>query len=104
VSAMERARLEIIENYSRLPLTFWEYAGRGAAAAGYLAKKPGLSVLLTPTEAVVVREKKNERHPVALQFVDCDASVSMEGRKPSGGKIHCLIGNDPGRWRTNLPA
>jgi hypothetical protein len=99
---MEHGRTAIIENYNRLPLTFWEYRKDGME--GYLAKKPGLSVLLTPAEAMVVQDGKKERHLVALQFVDGNASVSMEGRKPTGGKIHYLIGNDPGRWRTHLPA
>jgi len=102
VSTMEHGRTAIIENYNRLPLTFWEYRKDGME--GYLAKKPGLSVLLTPAEAMVVQDGKKERHLVALQFVDGNASVSMEGRKPTGGKIHYLIGNDPGRWRTHLPA
>ena len=104
MTAMERTRRDIIAIYNRLPMTFWEYAAHGAAAAGYLAKKPGFSILLTSTEAIVIQEGKKERQLFALQFVDGNPDALMEGRKPSGGKIHYLIGNDPGRWRTHLPA
>jgi hypothetical protein len=40
---------------------------------------------------------------VRLQFLDTGSNVSIAGRETLAGKVNYLTGNDPSKWRTNLP-
>jgi hypothetical protein len=105
MAAVAGAKKNIIEKFCRLPLIFWEHAGQHAHTVAYQTRRPGLSVYLSAAEIVFVREeRKGEFYALGLAFVNPNEHVVMEGRNPSETKIHCLLGNDPARWRRNLPA
>ncbi|HET9492694.1 MAG TPA: SBBP repeat-containing protein, partial [Chloroflexia bacterium] len=40
---------------------------------------------------------------VRLHFLDSGPDVSIAGRETLAGKVNYLTGNDPSKWRTNLP-
>jgi len=120
-SAVTQARVS--ENYGKLPLHFEANRGQTGKDVRFLSRGAGYSLYLTASEAVLVLAKPDTyaKHdarrtqaqpganaqvkPVALRM-----SLAGAARKPlvSGleklpGKANYFIGNDPAKWRTNVP-
>jgi hypothetical protein len=109
--------------YSTLPLSFEANRGQTDQQVKFLSRGRGYSLFLTPAEAVLVVQNLQEKpeavihQPTAqLEHTEkTDASVlrmTLLGANPSPtvtgldalpGKSHYLIGNDPKKWRTNVP-
>src|SRR5213078_2924983 len=103
--------------------------GQNDAQVQFLARGHGYSLFLTPTEAVLAlrqpsgpaeSEKRgigesgtpisqppapSTQPPVVLrlQLVGANPSPHIAGLEELPGKVNYLLGNDPTKWRTNLP-
>jgi beta-propeller repeat-containing protein len=100
--AVERAR----QLYSRLPLHFETNRGQTDSAVHYLVRGPRYTVFLTQAEAVL--RLRQSVQPMAeailrMQFVGANPAPTIVGLEPLPGRINYFIGDDPNRWRTNVP-
>ena len=116
-------RTRINEAYGKLPLSFEVNQGQTDDQVKYLARGPGYTVFLTPTEAVLSlgteapglrtepptatgqteRLGSSRRAVVRMKFVGANPHPTIKGRDGLPGKSNYFIGNDPEKWRTNIP-
>ena len=139
-------RLQLAQNYGKLPLSFEINQGQTDAQVKFLSRGSGYTLFLTGTEAVLwlkkpsaVRHQLSAGHPlrattdnlfppliqnpksqiqnppvpspenlapdvVRLKLVGGNASAKVVGLDPLPGKSNYFIGNDPRKWRTNVPS
>ncbi len=107
-------------NAVRLPLFFEANEGQMASRVKFLTRGSGYTMLLTPTETVLVEagtssaNAKNklgthqDRKAVPasvlrMQLIGANRAPSMTGLDELSGKVNYLIGNDPTRWHTGVP-
>jgi hypothetical protein len=110
--------------YGKLPLSFEANQGQSDKQVKFLSRGPGYALFLTPTEAVLSlqagpgqRGKKASLLPVSTRPKDAPSKAAVlrvrlehanRNPKVSGleelpGKTNYFIGNDPARWRREIP-
>jgi hypothetical protein len=113
-------------HYGKLPLHFEANQGQSDGKVRFLARGAGYSLFLTPTEAVLaltqvrtqpprrisgpvpmaagkVTEKVNETAVLRLKVAGASPDASISGLRQIPGKVHYFKGNDPAKWRQNVP-
>src|SRR6266850_2756149 len=104
---------QIFETYGRSSLTF-ESNPEAVGPVKFLSRGSGYSLFVTPTEAVVVLRKprlgasckpqtKRTGAVLRIEWVGANPEARLEGVEPLSGKTHSFSGNDPRKWRTNVP-
>ena len=121
----------VLATYSHLPLQFEANLGQTVSTVKFLAREPGYTVFLTPSEAVLVLrspEPSERTHPVLpvldrrpprlrerktsperdttvvrLGLVGANPNPEVAGLEPLPGKVNYFRGNDPHKWRTGIP-
>ena len=108
--ANQPAKMRVSEAYGRLPLSFEANRGQSRASVKFLSRGDGYSLCLTSTEAVLTRPRANQSgqrnsasSSLRMRLIGASPSPQIEGLDPLPGKSHYLIGNDPSRWRTDIP-
>jgi hypothetical protein len=121
MSKAARAKLEA--SFGRLPLAFEKNLGQVDPKARFVAHGRGGSVFLTSTSSVFslaggasqhLRERHSDIPPslpparpndtvFQIKLVGAAAAVEPEGLDLLPGKCNYFIGNDPAKWRTNVP-
>ena len=96
-----------------LPMTFQENLGQNREDARYLARGNGYSLFVGPEGAALrlgrpvagVSESSTGGGSEVLRItlVDADPNAEPVGLSPTTTKSHYFIGNDPSRWRRNVP-
>src|SRR6266851_502774 len=120
--AANQARLD--QAYGKLPLQFEANRGQTDASVEFLSRGRGYTLFLTSTEAVMVltrREARAKRDRFSLtepglaqpekttqtivrrKLVDANPKPKIAGLGELPGKVNYFIGNDPKKWRTNVP-
>ena len=110
---------QVSEAYGKLPLHFEANHGQTDARVSFLARGPGYTLFLIPTEAVLALRPPPAASPppaanqkriakptppvLRLQFVGANSRAQVVGREELSGKSHYFLGNDPRKWRTNIP-
>lgn len=91
--------------YGQLPLSFEPNLGQADPTAGFVARGAGFQLRLSPTEAAlaVARPAGDGRAPLRLRLEGADPKASLTGEQRLPGKVNHLVGNDPTRWRTDIP-
>ena len=99
--------------FLQVPLTFEVNRGQTAAQVKYLSRGLGRTLFLTPSEAVLVlqRDQQARRDPgtpaqptvLRLRLVGANPAPRVEGLELLPGKANYFIGNDPTKWRANIP-
>src|SRR5438552_2921528 len=115
--------VRVSETYGTLPRYFEANRGQIDQEIKFLSRGRGHVLFLAPTEAVLVlakvepREKSEQRAPrrkaddrgkatrsvIRLGFVGANREPDLEGQEELPGKANYFIGNDPKKWRTNVP-
>src|SRR5262245_34540068 len=122
----------VLATYGHLPLQFEANLGQTESTVKFLARSPGYTVFLTPSEAVLVlpslepseqthapvlpgldrrpprqRERKTspERDTTVLRLglVGANLNPELAGLEPLPGKVNYFRGNNPDKWRTGIP-
>ena len=109
------------EAYGRVPLSFEANQGQTDASVNFLARGAGYSLFLKPAEAVLVLRdadsesridecrsvfnpsSKQQSKVLRMKVVGADASAAAEGVGELAGKANYLVGDDPSKWRTDVP-
>ena len=103
-----------------LPLSFELNQGQTDPQVQFLARGPGYTLFLTKTETVLALRKVQEPSTldslrsterstapastaVRMHWVGVNPRVTAQGLESLPGKIHYFKGNDPAKWRTNVP-
>ena len=109
----------------RLPLQFEANQGQVDEQVTFLARGTGYTLFLTPSESVLVlQQRKPTTEPaqlgrgdptarpeppaikqavVRMKLEGANPAPAMEGKEQLPGIVNYFIGNDPTRWRTNIP-
>ncbi|MFB3074104.1 MAG: hypothetical protein ACE1Z6_02875, partial [Candidatus Methylomirabilales bacterium] len=116
-------KAKIVEAYGKLPLSFEVNNGQTDAQVKYLARGRGYTLFLTGTEAVLVfknqpsavsdqrsartdhtkKTQKPSRTMLRMQLVGANPHPKVVAVDQLPGKSNYFIGNDPKKWRTNVP-
>ncbi len=117
-----RARLR--EGYGKLPLNFEANQGQTDRSVKFLSRGSGYGLFLTPTEAVLrlgiaehgSRNELNEglvdrstkfrnlkSTVLRMKFVGANPAPQIAGVDQLPGASNYFVGNDPAKWRTNVP-
>ena len=114
------------EAYGRLPLTFEPNRGRTDPRVAFVARGPGYTVFLTPTEVVFSLARhgtastdtavhpsgvvdppgssaRRESAVLRMTLMGANPQPRITGRDARPGKAHYFTGNDPTTWRTHVP-
>ncbi len=94
-----------------LPLRFERNVGQTDPEVSFLARSRSGDAFLTPT-ALVLRVREGARGPnapaksavVRIQTRGSNPRVRVTGLDPLPGRTNYFIGNDPAKWRTNVPS
>jgi hypothetical protein len=117
------ANAQVRERYGNLPLSFEANHGQSDSTVKFLSRGSGYGLFLTSDAAVLVlsQSEANEsrpasrvartavgaRHPksavVRMTLVNANPQSQVTGHEELPGKSNYFIGNDPARWRTNVP-
>jgi RHS repeat-associated protein len=105
-----------------LPLAFVPNSGQADSQARFVTHSMGGSLFFTPDGIAMAlptpqasnndaahrgqRQRIRASRPlvVQMQFIDANATPRLTGLGNLPGKVNYLVGNDPSRWRTNLPS
>src|SRR5574341_267677 len=113
VPAASKRRL--LESFVKLPLSFEANRGQVGGGVKFLARGGGLSMFLNADEAVLVlhqRESSAGARGGAIPSGSAVLRMKLAGANPTArvagleelpGKVNYFIGNDPSKWRTNIP-
>src|SRR5215475_5364619 len=82
-----------------LPLSFEPNLGQTDPRVKFLARTPGMTLFLTPTETVFL----TAGNAVRIRLLGASPDSEIQGVDKLPGRSHWLIGRDPSRWRTNAP-
>jgi hypothetical protein len=93
------------ESYGQFPLHFEQNAGQADPRTDFLARGKGYNLFLTPRGAVLgLRTGDGAKSTVLrLNLAGANARARATASDPLPGRINYFIGNDPAKWRTNLP-
>jgi len=105
----------IADRFGQLPLSFETNKGQTNEAVKFLSHGPGYDLFLTANEAVLSLRKplaQESRQPGAeiregsvlrLKMIGANATPRIEGRDELPGKVNYFAGNNPQKWRRNVP-
>ena len=96
--------------YGSLPVTFEPNQGHTDTGVQFLARGPNYTLFLKSDEAVLALKAPaiNRRTPAAdsvvrIKLLGSRANATLSGVDELPGKSNYFIGNDPQKWRTNIP-
>ena len=90
--------------YGKLPLSFEVNQGQTDGRVKFLSRGAGYGLFLTSREAVLSLQPQRGAHDVLrLKLTGSNRTPRIEGSDPLPGRSNYFIGNDPKRWRTNVP-
>lgn len=112
---------QLAEGYGRLPLSFEVNQGQTDSRVKFLSRTTGQTFFLTCSEAVLVLSKPLDQKPdvsdftkpstqrqarsavLRMRLLGANPLADVAGLEPLPGTSNYFIGNDPARWRTNVP-
>ena len=90
--------------FGRLPMSFEPNQGQSDGRVKFLAHGIGYGLYLTSREAVLALPPKGQTRPVVeMQFNGANQTTAIAGTAQLPGHSNYFIGNDPSRWRHNVP-
>ncbi len=97
--------IKIANLYGKLPLSFERNDGQTAAQVKFLARGNGYTIFLTPSENVLALRKSSKAAADVLRItmIGSNPAPRVEGTGQLAGKSNYFIGNDPKKWRTDIP-
>jgi hypothetical protein len=108
------SRAVLLGAYGKVPLSFEANRGQADPEVRFLARGSGYTLFLTATETVLSfpepaapgrRSERQTGKPAVLRMklVGANPRPQVVGLDELPGKSNYFIGNDPAKWRTNVP-
>jgi len=108
ISTISKSR--VTAEYGALPLSFEKNEGQADPSAKFLAHGQGYSLALTRDGAILglykqTSEESRSRAEATcrIKLVGANPNPQIVGTEELPGKVNYILGNDPKKWRTNLP-
>jgi uncharacterized repeat protein (TIGR01451 family) len=92
-----------------LPLFFEPNQGQTDPQVKFLSRGSGYGLFLTSDEAVLELHRSSKQQPptvnsvIRMRLDGASSSANVIGTSPLSGKSNYFIGNDPSKWRQNIP-
>ena len=106
------SKAQVVEGYGQLPLSFTENQGQTDSQVKFMARGQGQAVFFT-SEGMVLslnalyrdkgKKKKAKSAVIQLRPEGMRPGVEILATEPLEGKVNYYQGNDPAKWRTNVP-
>jgi hypothetical protein len=97
-------RPQVVESYGKLPLNFEVNQGQTDPRVKFLSRGSGYSLFLTSDSAVLsLRGQKAGGAVLRMKLLGANAHAGVAGADALPGKSNYFVGNDPNKWRTNVP-
>jgi hypothetical protein len=98
-------------SYGVLPLAFEPNVGQTDSRVRFLARGGGMTMFFTDAEAVMVLTRGRagkkpvdaEKVAVRMKLLGSETATRQVGLDPLPGVSNYFIGNDPAKWRTDVP-
>ena len=126
LAAATKVQPQVVASYGKLPLSFEANQGQVSGSVQFLSRGLGYTLFLTGDEAVLslgraaraglmpdattlAAEPTNGDGPGAtesvlrMKLIGARAGAAVTGAEELPGKSNYIIGNDPTKWRTNVP-
>lgn len=119
------AKTRAVANFGKLPLSFELNKGQIDQSVKFLSRGLGYDLFLTANEAVLRVNKPRAPQPdkpkdpngaktepdanvregavLRLKMLGANATPQVEGQNELPGKVNYFVGNDPAKWRRNVP-
>jgi hypothetical protein len=116
-----KAQARILDRYGKLPLSFEANHGQADARVKFLSRTGGYSLFLTGDEAVLTLSGGKAKIAgtartlqsrmaapksggvLRMKLRDANPAAKVTGVDELSGTNNYFIGNDPKKWRTNVP-
>ena len=93
-----------LQAYNQLPLIFEPNQGQTDPKVKFLAHGSGYGLFLTADSAVLRLQHPAKRNSVlSMSPVNANPQPETSGIEPLPGKSNYFIGNDPAKWRRDIP-
>src|SRR5690348_749991 len=120
-NSSSQRKQESARKYGQLPLAFEQNAGQAASEAEFVARGNGYALLLERTgielalrksaldakQSRSVENPRSARHAsegtIEMSLAGANLAAKFTALEELPGKTNYLIGNDPKKWRTNVP-
>jgi hypothetical protein len=101
-------------NYGKLPLRFEANRGQTDPSVKFVSRGPGYTAFLT-SDGMVLSLRANHTatgdaaiHPakkatLELRLLGASKNPHVAGEGPQPGRVNYFLGNDPAKWRRNIP-
>ena len=89
--------------YGRLPPSFEANQGQTSSQVKFLSRGRGFTLFLTPTDAVLNLSGSDRGSALRLNLVGANRRAKISGVDELPGRSNYFLGNDPTKWRTNVP-
>ena len=89
-----------VADYGKLPLAFEANVGQTDRRVKFLSRGSGYTLFLTGDEAVLALPKAAHAR---MKLVGANVNANVTGADELAGKSNYFTGNDPKKWRTNVP-
>jgi hypothetical protein len=105
-SSHPSGKVKVADLYGKVPLSFERNDGQTDAQVRFLARGNGYMLFLTPSENVLALRKspKGAADVLRIKLIGSNPAPRVEGTGQLAGKSNYFIGNDPKKWRTNIPS
>jgi uncharacterized repeat protein (TIGR01451 family) len=103
------AGLKVASQSFSLPLFFEPNQGQTDPQVKFLSRGSGYGLFLTSDEAVLELHRSSKQQQATVNSVirmrldGASSSANVLGSSPLAGKSNYFIGNDPSKWRQNVP-
>ncbi len=87
---------------AQLPIRFEPNQGQTDSQVRFLARGSGYGLFLTADQAVLTLNARPRNAVVRMQLSGANAAA-VSGDEPLPGKSNYFIGNDPAKWRRDIP-
>jgi len=97
---------KIAETYGRLPVQFEPNLGQTDESVRFVARGQGYTMFLKNVGAVLdLREHgpSGRRTSLSMELDGADPKVTSRGLDEAVGRSNYLVGNDPAKWKTDIP-
>lgn len=95
---------QIAERYAKLPLQFEANRGQADRQVKFISRGNGQTLFLTANEAVLkLQSGDSQTAAVTLTLAGANRQPRVAGLSQLPGKSNYFLGNQPSRWRTNVP-
>src|SRR5437867_7304803 len=97
-----------IAAYGAIPLHFEANQGQTDHQVRFHARGHGYGLFLASTESVLVlrspkRGRSSAGEVLRMKLLGANPHPAIDGREGLPGKSHYFVGNDPKKWRTDVP-